>query len=276
MVRHAEHARERLDDPDDEEAVHDFRVAVRRLRSLMRAYRPYLRDTVKRKLERSLRRISRCAGASRDLQVQMDLVRASVSKRRRDAGINDLISRLEKKETRADLALRESVDEEFVDTIESLKSALDHFTSSVSESQPEMREVLTDALAQHKQELSDALGRVHGVEDRNEEHAARIAAKRLRYLLEPFAEVDRRAATSVAKLTALQDVLGNMHDAQTFASDVAVRSAKLSARNESTRGLTALGRRLHRIETAAFATVRRRWLAKPGPWVTLAFATPRK
>ena len=38
----------RLDDPEDEEALHDFRVALRRLRSTLRAYRPQLRESARR------------------------------------------------------------------------------------------------------------------------------------------------------------------------------------------------------------------------------------
>ena len=37
--------RERLAQPDDPEALHDFRVALRRLRSWIRSFRPLLDDT---------------------------------------------------------------------------------------------------------------------------------------------------------------------------------------------------------------------------------------
>ena len=39
-------ARDRLTDPDDSDALHDFRVALRRLRSLLRAFRDVLADSV--------------------------------------------------------------------------------------------------------------------------------------------------------------------------------------------------------------------------------------
>ncbi|HEY9420766.1 MAG TPA: CHAD domain-containing protein, partial [Thermoanaerobaculia bacterium] len=43
-------ARPRLADPSDSEALHDFRVALRRLRSCLRAYRSFLDESVPRKL----------------------------------------------------------------------------------------------------------------------------------------------------------------------------------------------------------------------------------
>ncbi len=39
-------------DTDGDEAVHDFRVAIRRLRSWIRAFKPWLRDDLRRKQRR--------------------------------------------------------------------------------------------------------------------------------------------------------------------------------------------------------------------------------
>ena len=55
---------------NDDEAVHDFRVALRRLRSWLRACAPALDDTVRGKTLERLRELSRLAGAARDLEVQ--------------------------------------------------------------------------------------------------------------------------------------------------------------------------------------------------------------
>ena len=55
---------------EDPEAVHDFRVALRRLRSWLQAFRPFLDDTVTKGSEGRLRRLSAVAGEARDLQVQ--------------------------------------------------------------------------------------------------------------------------------------------------------------------------------------------------------------
>src|SRR5687768_15888408 len=64
-------AHERLGVTDDSEALHDFRVALRRLRSTIRAYDSLLEDTVGGKLQKLLRHVARSTGASRDLEVHI-------------------------------------------------------------------------------------------------------------------------------------------------------------------------------------------------------------
>ena len=56
----------RLAAPDDAEALHDFRVALRRLRSVLRSFRSELGDAVSRKLQRRLRDVTRATGAARE------------------------------------------------------------------------------------------------------------------------------------------------------------------------------------------------------------------
>ena len=65
------------------EALHDFRVALRRLRSHLRAYAPYS-DPVPEKLNRRLRRLARTTNAARDAEVQLEWLRRQ--KRRLGAG----------------------------------------------------------------------------------------------------------------------------------------------------------------------------------------------
>ena len=64
-------ARARLAAAADAEALHDFRVALRRLRSWERAFRPYFEDELPKKLRRKLRDLARDTGASRDLEVHL-------------------------------------------------------------------------------------------------------------------------------------------------------------------------------------------------------------
>ncbi|HEX9671310.1 MAG TPA: CHAD domain-containing protein, partial [Thermoanaerobaculia bacterium] len=70
-------AHARLADPGDAEALHDFRVAVRRLRSTLRAYRPALAGSLSRRLERQLKKLGRTTGGGRDAEVQLAWLRAA-------------------------------------------------------------------------------------------------------------------------------------------------------------------------------------------------------
>src|SRR5262249_8405742 len=60
----------RLNDPADREALHDFRVAIRKLRVTVRAY-PGGRDVVAAKQRRRLRRLARVTNPARDAEVQI-------------------------------------------------------------------------------------------------------------------------------------------------------------------------------------------------------------
>jgi CHAD domain-containing protein len=65
------HARD--DDPD---AVHDFRVALRRLRSWLQLWRAELDDVVPRRQRRRIRDLAHAMGPARDLQVHLEWLRS--------------------------------------------------------------------------------------------------------------------------------------------------------------------------------------------------------
>ena len=74
---HLETARsacDRLDDVDDIEALHDFRVALRRGRSVLRAYRPWLGDILGKRVRR-LKRLARSTNSARDAEVMLAWIR---------------------------------------------------------------------------------------------------------------------------------------------------------------------------------------------------------
>ena len=55
----------------DREALHDFRVAVRRLRSVLRAYRRWLGRAAARKARRRFRSLAATTNDGRDAEVQL-------------------------------------------------------------------------------------------------------------------------------------------------------------------------------------------------------------
>jgi len=108
-------ARERLTNVDDQEALHDFRVAMRRLRSTLRAYQPQLAALVPAKLRRRLRELARATGEARDVEVQI----AWLERRRTDlppgrrAGVPWLMARLTARRERAYRDIRERLAPKF-------------------------------------------------------------------------------------------------------------------------------------------------------------------
>jgi hypothetical protein len=129
---------------------------------------------------------------------------------------------------------------------------------------------------------------VTGQGDRAEAHATRIAAKRLRYLLEGVADAAHAAKALIEELKALQDTLGELHDAQLFGGELATMISELLAENGTSAdgsgrtkhpagprtrsgpvpGLRVLSRRMRRAEETAFKRYTRAW----SPPATDAFA----
>ena len=78
LCKQADAACTRLADPADTEALHDFRVAIRRSRSWLSAYHLYL--PLDKPLRRRLRDLARRTNAARDAEVSMDGLQALAGK----------------------------------------------------------------------------------------------------------------------------------------------------------------------------------------------------
>ena len=132
--------------------------------------------------------------------------------------------------------LEDDVDDRFTRLETKLRRALTSYRESVhlrSDGRAARVRSFGDALAPRLRgagkDLQDHLARVRTVQDEREGHEARIAAKRTRYLLEPVAKIVPGAAGIVDRLKALQDVLGDLHDAQVFGAEIAALAADEAA-----------------------------------------------
>ncbi len=274
-------ARDRLDHPGDDEALHDFRVAVRRLRSWLRAFRDVLEDTLSPTHERKLKRVARATGASRDLEVHIAWVeeRRKALRGTRRPGADWLLARLRDRKASCDVELRRVVDSTIDRTVQRIGSAMESYLTSVVGTEPTFADVVQDLVTARAAKLENALGRITGLGDRAEAHTARIEAKRLRYLLEPLVEPVPATKPIVQRLTELQDHLGELHDAQVFGSEMASSIAEVlasrapagddtgsaTANGDPVPGLIAMSRVLRRTEQQAFAEVEKSWLRRGTP-----------
>lgn len=211
----ADEALRRFDDPEDVESLHDFRVALRRLRSCIRSYRPYVKGSVTKKLRRRLRELARSTNEARDVEVQLEWL-ASQRERLPEperAGLDWLAGQLDSRRQqltagqleRAKVAYRE-LREELVGRVSSCEIRLD---------QPEVRSFLSvtgGLIREHGNVLRRYLRRIERTTDDEAIHDARIRAKRLRYLLEPLRKEVAVAKLFVDQLKELQDLLGTLHD----------------------------------------------------------------
>ena len=224
-LRAAADARRRLADVGDVEALHDLRVGLRRLRSVLGAYGPHLEDSVGRKLRRRVKTLAAATGAARDSEVQIEWLQA---RRRRlnprhRSGVDWLIGWLERRKESAYAEVRGDVATDF-DQLESvLDRRLRRYTTQLyaADERPDgMSAVTARLLATHAAELLGELAGVQSVADDERAHEARIAAKRLRYLLEPLRREVDGAGDLIARLKELQELLGALHDVAVLAGEL--------------------------------------------------------
>lgn len=215
----AQRARVRLDDAGDTEALHDFRVGLRRLRSTVRAYAEQLEDSIGGKDRRRLRALARATGDSRDGEVMIGWMEAHgdrLSGAERP-GLEWLLERLRARQEKLDRDLRDEVAHDFGRERKRLERRLSTYEARVSaedpREEPRMGAVVAELVAAHADELRQKLDASGTIDQQEALHEGRISAKRLRYLLEPFADELPDAAWAVKRLKKLQDTLGEMHDA---------------------------------------------------------------
>ena len=102
-------------------------------------------------------------------------------------------------------------------------------------------------LAERLEEVNASIRRLRSASQTEMAHAARIAMKRLRYLLEPFGSSSRLAATAVLRLTAAQAAFGKLHDIQQLARRITGHRAKPAFRAAVRRHLETAFREAHRL-----------------------------
>jgi CHAD domain-containing protein len=253
---------------EDPEAVHDFRVALRRLRNWLQALGPWLEDTVTPSSTQRLRQLSRVAGVARDLQVQRIMLRQMAEAHGPPLATEArrIELQLDREETRARDKLSRRLVEDLPRSSAKLASQLHRggldAGASAAGPGPSMAAAMAVLIAERLEEVTASLKRLRTAGQTELAHAARIAMKRLRYLLEPFGSSSRLAATAVLRLTAAQDAFGRLHDIQLLARRISGHRAKPAFRAAVRRDLTAAFRDARRfsrsrdIRTARDATTR--------------------
>ena len=188
-------------DPED---VHQMRVAVRRLRAILRASRPLFDPRWVDGLRRELKWLGTVLGGVRDLDVLHAYLRSQLEALpapERRAGRADRV--------RARAALRVALaSPRYARLLARLRAALVHPPTRPS-SVP-----LPGIAATEFKKLRKAVARLPRPPSAEELHAVRIKVKRARYaaeLAQPI--IGRRAERFIAKAKKLQDILGEHQDA---------------------------------------------------------------
>jgi CHAD domain-containing protein len=248
----------RLAAPEDAEALHDFRVALRRLRSVLRSFRSELGDAVPKKLQRRLRDVTRATGAARDAEVQLGWVRSHRADlgRRLAPGLPWLLARLAQQQDQAYAAIRRKVPPEFRQLERRVRRGLSATLLDASPTAPAFAASTSRLIREHVTELEQELAAARAGPDADAIHAARIAVKRLRYLLEPLAGERPVLAGTIESLKSLQDLLGELHDLHVLGAALGVAVAEAAAER---------ARRLHAVALRGAPSAPRARARQPGP-----------
>jgi CHAD domain-containing protein/CYTH domain-containing protein len=254
-----------------DDALHDFRVAVRRLRSWTRAFRPLLQGSLSRKQRRHLREIFQDTGVARDASVHLAWMRDQRKTLNAQQRIgHDWLSGRLKADQEAGWITALSAAGRFDALSLRLARRLNEYCSEVDDERlVRIGAVIARRLLDDADGLRDALEAVDNVQDEVPIHRARIAAKRLRYLAEQVASLAKGGDTLLEALEHVQDTLGDLHDVHVFSPTLAHHSRALdghgqrdvASRQSRATGMLALTQRLHERGQRAFGVVERDWLA---------------
>jgi triphosphatase len=204
----------------DIEGVHQCRIALRRLRSAFKIYRPLLRRKRIEPIEDSMRWLGNILGAARDLDVlQVELIEPAIAAIGEAEHLAPLMASLAVKKTDAYKLVSEALGSaryrHLLIEVCALGYADDLGKSDADRpglDQP-LVELAASALSRAHKRL---LKRGHGFEtlSKVERHDVRIALKRLRYALDFFGGVfdDARKKKFNKRLARLQDDMGRMND----------------------------------------------------------------
>ncbi len=241
----------RLDKPADPMALHAFRVAIRRLRSLLNAYRPWLGRVAGRKVQRRLRDLTRSTNVVRDADVQIAWLLSQHDKLARDerTGFNWLLRQLRASRRREyTSAGRKKLGRDFASIVRLVGKRIKGIDEP--ERRP-FREAFLDLLEREVTAFREQLAAIAGAGDAKNIHRSRIRTKRLRYLVEPLCRESPEARAVVRPLKRLQGLLGDLHDMQVLGEGIA-RGIEKAAQEKA--------QRLHRltVDGAASALVRER------------------
>ena len=213
----------------NEDAVHQFRVALRRLRTFLRGYASHL--SVTKKIRGTLRRMAKRTNAARDLEVSISWLkeqRPALNARER-IGLDLLVQDLERHRDTAYESIRDRVLKEWT----SIEQELTKFLSGTFKDEPVIHtfaQASADLASEYSYELEMNLSLLERQQKQKVAHRARIRGKRLRYLLEPMRRTVPGVQSAVTALKRLQDDLGLLNDSGVLLQQLSKAAEVFSAK----------------------------------------------
>ena len=219
----------------DPDSIHDFRVAIRRLRSWLHLYRPALDDTLRKRTRRRLRRLAHGTTDLRDIDVQIEWLEAectALGAERLEAA-RWMITALKRERKVAWRSFRKALKRDHSRVMRDLDRELSRYVVTRDVRSPEdnvtMAACTERVLHKQAESLRDALERVRSADDTRRLHRARIIAKRARYGIEELAKQAPGLSRAAEDLHRFQDIVGELRDAQLLAHRVSREVTSVAA-----------------------------------------------
>ncbi len=211
---------------DDAEAIHDMRVASRRLQQVLDLLYPKPRAPELRRLRGQLRRCRQVLGDVRNCDVLLEMVGRSLGRKRsarREAWTavqhfllmrrSESFLRAVRKVGKINLTVFYVNLKEYLHRDKAHEHAAEHHAHGAGAARPSFAKVLTNALESTWSRFENQIAHSHRQARPEVIHGARIATKRLRYLLEVFHEFGvPGSGDALVWLRELQKHLGDWHD----------------------------------------------------------------
>jgi CHAD domain-containing protein len=282
----------RLGADDDPEALHDFRVSVRRLRTYLDAYRSHLPKSLGKKARKELGGLIKATNRGRDDEVQLRWLEQQLKRRNLAKltcqGYALMSEAFRSAPFEAGSAELDLVQSGFSKTEEGLSSHLAQPLRSIrltEEGKSLSFAAATGSILRGLTgTLSDRLAAIESLDQEKKLHRTRLLAKRMRYVLEPISLLVTGGRTAVNRLKGIQDLLGDLHDLQILERGVRTRLkreitgwsralidaatsekqlALVNRRGNDTDDVRALAAALHGVRQSAFrvfSKFEQRWL----------------
>lgn len=238
----------------DLEYVHRMRVASRRLRAAFAIFEPCFPAAQMGRWNRRIKRITRALGAARDTDVQIAFVEEFLSRietQRERRGVERLLLRLRQR--------RQALQADVIRTLDRLESngvlrdmeetllqrLVEARVNQTPETSPWMYRRACEMITLRLEEMLAYEVYIHQPEHITQLHSMRIAAKRLRYTMEVFEPLyNGEMKKHIQVVKTVQEMLGDIHDADVWAEQLPVFIAEERARTREYCGSEAPARRL--------------------------------
>ncbi|WP_459851316.1 CYTH and CHAD domain-containing protein [Dongia sp. agr-C8] len=205
---------------EDDEAIHQFRVALRRLRAIVSAYRDLVDDGVQAMISIDLRWMQRQFGPARDLDVLIAETLQPIHNRlRAQPAFAQLIETAETARAEARRAAHLAIENpRYVSMLIQFYRHLHSGDWRRASGRARLGAPVGDfarPLLQSRHKRLMRLGARYDLLPEPELHRLRILAKKMRYAAEAFHSLFKPKPTKkyIASLTAIQDSLGSLNDA---------------------------------------------------------------